>query len=59
MIATLLSQPIQAIDNGEVGAKLAFAQIAGEALLGLGAIGQSGDLAALDIDVEENPRRPE
>ena len=58
MIATLLSQPIQTIDNGEVRTQLAFAQIPGEALLGLSTIGQTRNLATLDID-EENPRRRE
>ena len=51
MIATLLSQPIQAIDDGKIRAQLPFAQIAGEALLGLDAVGEAGDLTALDIDV--------
>ena len=51
MIASLLSQPIQAIDDGKIRAQLPFPQIAREALLGLDTVGQAGDLAALDVDV--------
>ena len=51
MVATLLRQSIQAIDDGEVGTQLPFAQIPRKALLGLSAIGQSRDLAPLDVDV--------
>ena len=51
VVATFFRETIQAIDDGEVGTQLAFAQIPGEALLGLSTVGQARDLAAFDIDV--------